>query len=215
MLTTSESVMVPRYVDLARHFAGIAIPVLFAAPLAAETPLQDVFDACQASVIDGSESRLRDVGTLIDEDDRVSRIRVDTPVGTVMAMYVRPTGTVTACLLWGRHPELEIEFQDQWQDWVEWEEAATASEAWFSGALENPGSYDLTDATQPGFVVARCSEMEHGLVLASQPMIANVLRQVLPKLEPKREPIVHYQFSAVSALPGLCSAAVESHKAQN
>ncbi len=207
--------MTSRYVHLACQFAKIAFPVIFAAPLAAQTPLQDVLAACEASVVEGSDSRLREVGTLIDKNDRRSRIRVDTPVGTVMALYVPPTGITTACLFWGRQPELEIEFQEQWLDWVEWEEAVVASEAWFSDAMENPGSYDLTDYTQPGYVVARCSELEHGLVLTSQPMVANVGRMLLPKLEPKREQVVHYQFSAVAALPGRCSAAVEAHKAQN
>ena len=206
--------MIAKYKNVLMQFAKLAVLVV-AAPLAAQTPLPDVFAACEASVVEGSDSRLREVGTLIDESDHRTRIRVDTPVGTVLAMYLPPTQIMSACLLWGRHPELEIEFQEQWQDWVEWEEAVVASEAWFKDAVEIPGSYDLTDHTQPGYVVARCKELEHGLVLTSQPMFANTVRMVLPKLGPNKGPVIHYQFSAVAALPGRCSAAVEVHKANN
>lgn len=204
-----------RYATLAIYFAKLAFPFVFATPLVAQTPLLDAFAACEASVVEGSDFRLREIGTLIDESDRVSRIRIDTPAGTVLAMYLPPTRIVSACLLWGREPELEIEFQELWQDWVEWEEAGVTSEAWFKEAVEIPGSYDLTDYTQPGYVVARCGELEHGLVLTSQPMIANTARIVLPKRGPEREPAVYYQFSAVAALPGRCLAAVEDRKSSN
>lgn len=127
-------------------------------------------------------------------------------------MFIPPTRIVSACLLWGRQPELEIEFQEQWQDWVEWEEAVVASETWFRDAMEIPGSFYLTDHTQPGYVVARCSELEHGLVLSNQPAVANSVRQILPEQEAVRKPIIHYQFSAMAALPGRCSAAVRAQK---
>lgn len=197
---------------LAVQFAKFAVPCLFATPLAAQTPLSDIFAACEASVIDASDHRLRKIGTLIDENDRGSRTRVVTSAGTVLAMFIPPTQVVSACVLWGRHPELAIEFQKQWQNWVEWEEAAIASEAWFMNALETPGSVDLTDHTQPGYVVGRCNELEHGLLLSSQPAVANAIRQILPKLETERETVIYYQFSVVAALPGRCSAAVEAQK---
>ena len=197
---------------LATHFAKLAFPILVATPLAAQTPLSDVFAACEASVVEASDHHLREIGTLIDESDNGSRIRVDTPVGTVLAMFIPPTRIVSACLLWGRQPELEIEFQEQWQDWVEWEEAVVASETWFKDAMETPGSFDLTNHTQPGYVVARCGELEHGLVLSSQPAVANSVRQILPEPEAVRKPIIHYQFSAMAALPGQCSAAVQAQK---
>ena len=103
----------------------------------------------------------------------------------------------------------------QGQDWVEWEEAADASQDWFKKALITSGSVDLTDPTQPGYVVARCGELEHGLVLSSQPVVANAVRQVLPKQEAPLEPVMNYQFSVVAALPGRCWAAVEAHKAKS
>lgn len=197
---------------LVTHFAKVAFPVLVAAPLAAQAPLSDVFAACEASVLEGSDHRLREIGSLIDESDRGSRIRVDTPVGTVLAMYVPPSRKVSACLLWGRKPELEIEFQEQWQDWVEWEEAVDASEIWFNDAIEIPDSFDLTDHTQPGYVVARCGELEHGLVLSSQPAVANSVRKILPEPETEQNLTIHYQFSAIAALPGRCSAAAQAQK---
>lgn len=199
-------------INLAVQFALLAFPALLSAPLAAETPLLDVFAACEASVVEGSDYRLREVGTLIDESERGSRLRVDTPAGTVLAMYIPPTRIVSACILWGRQPELEIEFQEQWQDWVEWEEAVIASEAWFKHAMATTGSYDLTDHSLPGYVVARCEELEHGLVLSSQPAVAGLVRQILPELEAKPDPVIHYQFSAQAALPGRCSAAIEAHE---
>ena len=197
---------------LATHFAKLALPVLVSTPLAAETSLSDVFASCQASVVEGSDHHLREIGTLIDESDKRSRIRVETPVGTVLAMFIPPTQIVSACLLWGRQPELEIEFQEQWQDWVEWEEAVVASETWFKDTMEIPGSFDLTDHTRPGYVVARCGELEHGLILSNQPVVANLWRQILPEPEPVRKPFIHYQFSAMAALPGRCSAAVQAQK---
>ncbi|MCP9483936.1 hypothetical protein NNA36_18390 [Shimia sp. CNT1-13L.2] len=196
-------------------FAKMALIVLAAQPLAAQTPLSTVFSACEASVVEGSDHRLREIGTLIDENTKGSKIHVDTPMGAVLAVFLSPSRTVSACLLWGRHTELEVEYQKQWQDWVEWEEAADVSEAWFKKAMITSGSVDLTDPTQPGFVVARCSELEHGLVLSSQPVVANAVRQVLPKQEAPLEPVVHYQFSAIAALPGRCWAAVEAHKAKS
>lgn len=197
---------------LVTHFAKLAFPILVATPLAAQTPLSDVFAACEASVLEGSDHRLREIGILIDESDRGSRIRVDTPVGTVLAMFVPPSRIVSACLLWGRQPELEIEFQEQWQDWVEWEEAVEVSEIWFNDAIETPGSFDLTDQTHPGYVVARCGELEHGLVLSNQPAVANSVRQIPPKTETGQNPTIHYQFSAIAALPERCSAAVQAQK---
>lgn len=211
----TESVVTVRYRNLAVCFTKLALPAFLAAPLAAQTPLLEVFAACEASVLEDSDYRLREVGSLIDESNLGSRIRVDTPLGTVLAMHIPSERNVSACLLWGREPNLEIEFQEQWQDWVEWEEAVVASEAWFKDAVKSPGNNDLTDHTQPGYVVARCSALEHGVVLASQPMVANTARMVLPKFEPIKERVVHYQFSVVSALPGRCSAAVEAHKANN
>ncbi len=196
--------------NLAIRLTNLAFPIFVATPLAAQTPLLDALAACEASVVEGSDYRLRKIGTLIDESDRGSRIRIDTPLGTLLAMYLPPSGTVSACVLWGRQPELEIEFQEKWQDWVEWEEAVAASDAWFNEAMEAPGSFDLTDHSLPGYVVARCEELEHGLVLSSQPAVANTIRQILPKQESTRAPVVHYQFSAQAALPGRCSAAVQA-----
>lgn len=201
--------------NLAVHLTNLAVPLLVATPLAAQTPLLDAFTACEASVVEGSDYHLREIGTLIDESDRVSRIRVDTPLGTVLAMFLPPSRTVSACILWGRQPELAIEFQEKWLDWVEWEEAVVASEAWFNKAMQAPGSVDLTDHSSPGYVVARCDELEHGLVLSSQPAVANTMRQILPKLEAAREPVVHYQFIAQAAPPGRCSAAVEAKNDKN
>lgn len=190
--------------------AMVFVPFLIATPLDAQTPLLDAFAACEASVMEGSDDPLRTIGTLIDENERSSRIRVDTPEGTVLAMFLPPNQQVSACLLWGQQPELAVEFQELWQDWVEWDEALIASEAWFNNALRIPGSVDLTDHTQPGHVVARCNSLENGLVLSSQPAVANAMRQVLPEPETKLEPVIHYQFSAIAALPGHCSAAVEA-----
>lgn len=195
---------------LTTHFARLAFLIFVATPLAAQTSLSVVFAACEASVLEGSDHRLREIGMLIDESDSGSRVRVDTPVGTVLAMFIPPTRIVSACLLWGRQPELEIEFQEQWQDWVEWEEAVVASEIWFKDAMEIPGSFDLTDHTQPGYVVARCGELAHGLVLSNQPADANSVRQILPEPEAERKPVIHYQFSAIAALPGRCAAAIQA-----
>ena len=194
----------------------VVMAILLPAPAAtAQTSLLSAFAACEASVIDGSDHHLRKIGALIDEDERGSRVRLDTPEGTVVAMYIPPARAVSACLLWGRHPELATEFQELWQDWVEWEEAAVASETWFQSALEAPGSVDLTDHALPGYVVVRCNALEHGMVLSSQPMVANTVRKVLPELDAEREPVVHYQFSAVAGLPGRCSAAVDALRDRN
>ena len=194
-----------------------AMLVLFfvASPLAAQTPLLDVFSACEASVMDGSDNRLLEIGTLIDEDERRSRIRVDTPEGTILAMFIPPTRVVSACLLWGRQPDLAVGFQEQWLDWVEWEEAAKISEIWFNSALEVTGSVDLTDHSQRGYVVARCDVLENGLVLANQPVVTSTKRRIWPNPSIERDPVIHYQFSAVAAVPGRCSSAVETHKTRN
>ncbi len=195
--------------------AILVLASLIATSADAQTSLSDAFSACEASVVEGSDGPLRAIGKLIDENENGSRIRLDTPKGTLVAMFLPPTRPISACLLWGRNPELAVEFQDLWQDWVEWEEAAGASEVWFNSALEISGSIDLTDNSRAGYVVARCDTLENGLVLSSQPVVTNAMRQVLPEPDIKLEPTIIYQFSAMTALPGRCSAAVEAHKVQN
>jgi hypothetical protein len=188
---------------------------LIATSVDAQTPLPDAFSACEASVVEGSDGPRRAIGKLIDEDENGSRIRLDTPKGTVVAMFLPPTRPISACLLWGRHPELAVEFQELWQDWVEGEEAADASDVWFNSALENSSNIDLTDNNHAGYVVARCNTLDSGLVLSSQPVVANSMRQVLPEPDIKLKPTMIYQFSAITALPGRCPVAVEAHKVQN
>lgn len=184
--------------------------VIFPSRSEAQTTLLGAFKACENSVIDGSDAALRSIGKLIDEDERGSRIRLDTPHGTVVAMFIPPSRQVRACVLWGRDPQLAAEFATQWQDWVEWPEARNASQQWFRSAMGVRGSVDLTDNRQPGYVVARCDVLEHGLILASQPALANAWQQILPEPQTTQKPTIIFQFSAIGALPGRCKAAVNS-----
>ena len=198
------------------HIFPTVLATFFATgtPLIAGSTLLDAFAACEASVVEGSIDPLRKVGSFIDENEHRSRLRVDTPSGNLLAMFIPPSNVVTACILWGREPELAAEFHGLWQDWVEWEEVEVAAAYWFSSALEISGSTDLTDHTQPGYVIARCDNLDHGVVLSIQPAVANVVRQVLPQLENKSETSVHFQFSAIAALPGRCAAAIRAHDVQ-
>lgn len=206
---------IPRFSQL-EALLMLAAALFFAASgLRAETSLQEAFFACEASVEQGSDAPLRSVGSAIDEDNGTLRFRVETPEGTLVAMYLPPHRVVPACILWGGHPELEAEFDGLWQDWVEWEEAGPASQVWFEKSLNTSGSADLTDHSQPGFVVARCSSLENGIILTSQPSRANVARQILPTLEPEQEPSIFFQFSAMGALPGRCSAAVDRYQSKD
>ena len=130
-----------------------------------------------------------------------------------MAMYLPPHGPVSACLLWGREPNLEVEFQSQWKDWVEWEEAIAASQIWFDNAMDIAGSVDLTNHALPGFVVAHCESGENGVVMTSEPKVTNVIPQILPPTnEPALEPVVFFQFSACEANPERCNAALEAQQ---
>ncbi len=191
---------------------AISTSLFAASELMAEVSLHEAFSACEASVVQRSDAPLRSIGSVLDEDERRLRLRVETSEGSLMAMYLPLQRIVSSCILWGRHPDLQTEFTDIWQDWVEWEEASAASENWFEAAMNVPGSVDLTDHSQPGFVVARCNSLENGVVLASQPSLANVWRQVLPNLEPKQEPVAFFQFSVTEALPNRCRAAVEAQQ---
>lgn len=205
----------PSFLCAPAKAASLLVSFLFATQVQAQTPLLEVFAACEASVMQGDDDPLRRIGPIIDENKNRTRVRVDTPKGTLIAMFLPPTGPVSACILWGRHPELAEGFQEHWQDWVEWEEAAQASGNWFNSAMQTQGSVDLTDHSQPGYVVARCDHLENGVVLTSQPEITNIMRQILPELEPKKTPVIFYKFSAIAALPNRCAAAVKVHKFRN
>ncbi len=191
---------------------AVATSLFAVGELMAEVSLHEALSACEASVVQRSDVSLRSIGSVLDEDERGLRLRVETSEGSLMAMYLPPQRIVSSCILWGRHPELESEFAEIWQDWVEWEEVSAASEIWLETAMNVPGSVDLTNHSQPGFVVARYNSLENGVILASQPSLANVWRQVLPNLEPKQEPIVFFQFSVTEALPNRCHAAVEAQQ---
>ncbi|MGH1415471.1 MAG: hypothetical protein ACRBB0_18430 [Pelagimonas sp.] len=196
---------------LKNTMSTLAVSFFWAMPADAQTPLLEVYAACEASVMNKSDEPLGSIGALIDKDNSGSRRQIDTPVGAMMAMFISSRQGITACVLWGRHPELEVEFRDRWTDWVEWDEAISASESWFNSAMQAPDSVDLTEHAKPGHVVARCKSLEHGVVLSSQPAIGNVVRQVLPESKPKHQPVQFYQFSVITALPGRCAAAVNAH----
>lgn len=188
----------------------LIVPLLSTTAASSQTSLLDSYAACEASVMRGSDDPLRTIGSLIDEEKRGSRIQIDTPEGSLMAMFIPPSRGITACIFWGQDPELAKEFEGRWTDWVEWEEASSASKKWFKNAMKITGSVDLTDHAKPGYVIARCDSLEHGVVLSSQPAVANALRQVLPKPTTKIDPMLFYQFSVVTALPGRCAPAVNA-----
>lgn len=180
---------------------------------AAQTTVLQAFAACEASVLQNSDAPLKRIGSKIDETERQRRFRVDTADGTVVAaIFPSSDKPVRGCILWGRHPELATEFKTHWTDWVEWSEAEAQSRIWFRQAAAVEGSVDLTDHTQPGFVVARCDALRTGIVLTSQPSFTGMWRQVLPTVEPAAPPSMFFQFSVMQALSGRCAAAVEAHR---
>ena len=113
-------------------------------------------------------------------------------------------------MLWGRHPELEEEFEADWQDWVEWDEADEASRLWHTKRLLSPGSVDLTDPAEPGYVIADCGALETGLIVASHPDLPPFAKQLRPAAEPLLQSLEFFRFSAVRLLPGQCQAAVDA-----
>ncbi|MBO9464354.1 hypothetical protein J7443_03855 [Tropicibacter sp. R15_0] len=147
---------------------ALLLPLLFATATNAQTTLLDAYSACETSVLSGADAALREIGLLLDEDERGSRLQIETPKGSLLAMFIPPNRGITACIFWGREPKLAIEFQDRWTDWVEWEEASSASDKWFENAMVVSGSVDLTDPSKPGHVVARCNSLKHCVVLSSQ-----------------------------------------------
>ncbi|WP_299943254.1 hypothetical protein [uncultured Ruegeria sp.] len=178
----------------------------------ADVSLNDAFAACEASVVESTNTPLLSLGVELDHNERGQRIRLDTVEGTLVAdVFPSPVDNVTGCILWGKSPVLEAEYANDWQDWAEWDEVEEAARAWYDSSLKVAGSADLTDSQQPGFVVARCAEREYGIVLAAQPAIAGVLRQVSSDLDPPPSPRTFFQFSVMRALPGRCQAAVDAH----
>lgn len=175
----------------------------------AEVSLQQAFKACEKSVYDHTDAPLLKIGTVVSEIQKARQLRFATPHGSVIAVHTKIDRVGSHCVLWGRHPELEEKFAARWQDWVEWEEAEKPSESWFKGAMAVPGSVDLTNNSQPGYVVARCGALENGVVLASQPALAGVFRETLPNEEAPNVPRVFFQFSVIEALPQRCKAAVD------
>lgn len=200
----------PSFIRSVARFWALSVSLLSAGQLFAETSLQEAFAACEATVAQQSDVPLQAIGSVIDEDERGARFRVDTPEGTVVAMHIPPHRMVSACILWGAHPDLEKDFAALWQDWVEWDEVEKASQIWFEKALRKSGSVDLTDYSKPGHVIARCGPSENEIVLASQPMLANTVRQIFPDLEPIKERATFFRFSVIEALKGRCSAAVRA-----
>ncbi|WP_170573711.1 hypothetical protein [Ruegeria atlantica] len=181
----------------------------------ADVSLNDAFAACEASVVQNTNAPLLGLGVVIDQNERQQRIRFDTDAGTLVAdIFPPPFDNVLGCILWGRHPQLEAEYANVWQDWVEWDEAEEAARDWHEESLAVAGSADLTDSQQPGFVVARCTEREHGIVLANQPVVTGAFRQALPTLDTPSSPGIFFQFSAMRALPGRCQAAVDAHSSK-
>ncbi len=177
----------------------------------ADVSLRDAFAACETSVVQNTNAAILELGEVIEQNGRGQRIRVDTVAGTLLADIFPTSDNVTGCILWGKHPDLEAEFANDWQDWAEWDEVKRTARAWYEDSLKIAGSADLTDAQQPGFVIARCNVREDGIVLAIQPVRTGVVRQVSPKLDPPPEPRVFFQFSVMRALLGRCQAAVDAH----
>ncbi|GIT93284.1 hypothetical protein JANAI61_37420 [Jannaschia sp. AI_61] len=195
--------------------AGLAALTLLSSEAYADVSLSEVFHACEASVVQSTNAPLLSLGDVIDQNERQQRIRLDTEVGTLVAtIFPPPFDNVLGCILWGGHPDFEAEFANEWQDWVEWEEAERAARSWHQDRLAVSGSVDLTDNQQPGFVVARCDVLENGIVLANQPAVTGVMRQILPNLDPPPSPNVFFQFSVMRALPGRCQAAVDARSDQ-
>lgn len=156
-----------------------------------------------------SELPLERVGTYLHRNERLTRFRIETEHGNLIAnLHMRDP--LSGCYLWGRHPELEAEYATQWANWVEWDEAEEQASEWFRKAIQVAGSVDLTNHAQPGFVIARCKALENGVVLTAQPAISGALRQILPKPDaPPAEQRVFFQFSVQRAVPGRCQAAVD------
>lgn len=195
--------------------AGPSALSMLPAKANADVSLTEVFAACEASVVRSTNGPLLSLGEVIDQNERQQRIRLDTEVGTLVAtIFPPPFNSVLGCVLWGGHPDFEAEFTNEWQDWVEWEEAEGAAGSWHQDRLAVSGSVDLTDTQQPGFVVARFAVLENGIVLANQPAVAGVMRQILPDLDPPTSPNVFFQFSVMRALPGRCQAAVDARSDQ-
>lgn len=157
-----------------------------------------------------SDAPLRAIGEVLAHDKSL-RVRVKTQKGNLVGQFTVPPKPVPFCALWGAHPDLKREFTERWRDWVSWKEASAASRRWFEDALQVPGSVDLTNHNQPGYVIARCDALENGVVLTSQPMQSGAFRQILPETEAPQvpDPEVFFRFSVVGALPGQCRAAVE------
>ncbi|MEB3422097.1 hypothetical protein ACFSDD_23840 [Salipiger marinus] len=195
--------------------AGLLALSLLPSKANADISLNEVLDACEASVVQSTDAPLLRFGEVIDENERQQRIRLNTSVGTLVATIFPPLfNNVLGCILWGGHPDLKAEFANEWQDWVEWEEAEGAAKRWQEDRLKVPGSVDLTDNQQPGFVVARCDVLENGIVLANQPAVTGVIRQTTPNLDPPPSPNIFFQFSVMRALPGRCQAAVDARSDQ-
>lgn len=195
--------------------AGLSALSLVPSKTSAEVSLSEAFAACEASVVQSTNGPLLRLGEAIDQNERQQRIRLDTDAGTLVAtIFPPPFNNVLGCILWGGHPDFEAEFANEWQDWVEWEEAEGAARSWHQDRLAVSGSVDLTDTQQPGFVVARCAALENGIVLANQPAVTGVMRQILPDLDPPPSPNVFFQFSVMRALPGRCQAGVDARSDQ-
>ncbi len=190
---------------------GLSVLNLLPAKADADVSLSDAFAACEASVVQNTNAPLLNLGTVIDQNERGQRIRLNTDNGIIIAsVFPPPFDNVLGCILWGRNPVLEAKIANAWQDWVEWDEVEEAAQVWYEGSLAVPGSVDLTDTQQPGFVLARCDVRENGIVLANQPAVAGAVRQALPKLDPPLSPRVFFRFSVMRALPGRCQAAVDA-----
>lgn len=183
--------------------AGLSAVSMLPAKANADVSLTEVFAACEASVVRSTNGPLLSLGEVINQNERQQRVRLDTEVGTLVAtIFPPPFDNVLGCILWGGHPDFEAEFADQWQDWVEWEEAEGTARSCHQDRLAVYGSVDLTDTQQPGFVVARCDILENGIVLVNQPAVTGVMRRIRPNLEPPPSPNVFFQFSVMRALPG-------------
>lgn len=190
---------------------GLSVLYLLPGKADADVSLSDAFAACEASVVQNTNAPLLNLGTVIDQNERQQRIRLNTDNGILIAsVFPPPFDNVLGCILWGRNPVLEAEYANVWQDWVEWNEVEEAAQVWYDKSLAISGSVDLTNTQQPGFVIARCAVRENGIVLANQPSVAGAVRQVLPKRDPPSNPRMFFQFSVMRALPGRCQAAVDA-----
>ena len=80
----------------------LLVSLLFATATNAQTTLLDAYSACEASVVSGSDAALREIGLLLDETERGSRLQIETPKGSLVAMFIPPTEESQPAFFGGR-----------------------------------------------------------------------------------------------------------------